>query len=906
MKDLEKLTKELPDPEAARRFYGQLEESHPSVLKGIDKGLLSDLLTIAAFSPLLSTTIIRNPSYVSWLGKVRKVTSVMDKEELQESLARFSLTNSTLETGVLLARFRRRELIRIYLKDIRGLGSIAEITEEISTLADVVLEFALNTANQELENRFGKPLAKDKKGKQVHAGFCICALGKLGSKELNYSSDIDLLFIYSDEGETSGHGSKGRVTNREFFIKLAEHVMKLVGTQTGEGAAYRVDMRLRPHGRVGALAISVADTAMYFQKSARLWERQVLIRSRASAGKLELYDRLFEQVGPLVFSEELSVNEALTNVRLSKEKINAEEINSSGFDVKLGHGGIREIEFIAQALQLAYGGSDKWLRSSHTLISLSRLADRKLIGDTELTRLFDAYSFLRRLEHRLQMEHGIQTHRVPDDLEKRLLISQRMNIHFVADFNEELKRHTRHVSDAFTRIFGEREHESPPIKEHAKSLKPRKPEERVLQDIFTSIEKSEAEEVSTESRLSDLKLISSISPPLSQMLTANPDLVKALPSRGDSYEKPDLESSFFETVLGRPTYAERLSEMRKLRARIISRLAAFEVFGAIDLNESRDAQTDLAEVAVKTGVFVAQEELKKYFGDFDGLSIAILGLGKLGGGGLDFGSDLDLVVAYDDNLPCPAEGVTNPEFYSKAVELFVTSLSSMTRDGSLYRVDLRLRPDGKNGAMAIGGHALMSYLEERAAVWEWLAYVKLRGVYGPHGLADRIEAEARKRIHDAATLYAPEHLRLESHEMRLRLEKQKGGKRGSTEVDIKFGEGGLQDVYFSIRYLQLRDHVPDDPENRSTIHSLTRLREQGSLDTKTYMKLKHGYAFLRELDHNLRLTSGRSNKVKTNHPESLRNVAELMKIDSPASFLEELTSHRLNIREGFNTVFGAM
>ncbi|MDH3531159.1 MAG: hypothetical protein OEQ28_16490 [Acidobacteriota bacterium] len=459
MEKLKKLTKDLPDEQAALRFYGRLSEQHPAIAKRLEKnhGLFSDLLTIAAFSPLLSTTILQNPNYISWLRRARNFAAIRDKEGLRESLARFALTNSTLETGVLLARFRRRELIRVYLKDIRGLGSIAEITEEISILADVILEYALDVSRQELENRFGIPLAIDEKGKQIHAGFCVCALGKLGSKELNYSSDIDLLFLYSHEGETSGHGSRGTTTNREYFIKLAEHVTKLVGTQTGEGAAYRVDMRLRPHGRVGRLAISVNEAVRYFKEEAQMWERQVLIRSRASAGELSLYDDFFAQVEPHVFSAELTAREALQNVRLSKEKINAEEDVSKGFDTKLGRGGIREIEFIAQALQLAYGGTDKWLRSSHTLISLARLADRGLITDSELTNLFEAYAFLRRLEHRLQMEHGLQTHRVPDAPEKRLLISHRMGIHFVADFDDQLAKNTDNVSDVFTRIFGDRE-----------------------------------------------------------------------------------------------------------------------------------------------------------------------------------------------------------------------------------------------------------------------------------------------------------------------------------------------------------------------------------------------------------------------------------------------------------------
>ncbi len=451
------IMRNLPDAESAERFLVDLSARFPLEEKRLRRndGLLSDVLTLVAFSPLLATTLLQHKSYFSWLERQRVSSRSRGKEDLIESLARFALTNSTLETHVLLSRFRRRELLRIYLLDIRGLKTVAEITEEISDLADAILEFALRIARQELDNRFGAPLETDDKGRSAEATFCIVALGKLGSRELNYSSDIDLLFLYSSEGNTSGNGSRGAVTNREYFVKLSEHIIKLVGQQSGEGAAYRVDMRLRPHGRVGGLAIPGGDAAQYYLTTAQPWERQVLIRSRACAGDAEIYRRFFETVRPSVFSKDGSVIEALRNVRLSKERINLEKQSANGFDVKLGHGGIREIEFIAQALQLAHGGADEWLQAPHTLISLSRLADRGLITESEHTELANAYSFLRRLEHRLQMEHGLQTHLVPNDPERRFPVAKRMHFEDLTKFDAALARQTAAVYRTFCRIFDE-------------------------------------------------------------------------------------------------------------------------------------------------------------------------------------------------------------------------------------------------------------------------------------------------------------------------------------------------------------------------------------------------------------------------------------------------------------------
>src|SRR4029079_14306370 len=217
-------------------------EIHPSQTKKLIKnpGLLSDVLTLAAFSPLLALTLEQNPEYLSWLSLKRTESGVTPREELLESLARFSLTHSQIDLQIVLARFRRRELLRIFLRDIRRLATISEITEEISNLADAILEFALRAARQELDNRYGLPLTTDEKDRSIPADVCVVALGKLGSKELNYSSDIDLIFIYSAEGTTSGQGTRGAITNREYFIKLAESVIRLVGQQIGEGAAYRV------------------------------------------------------------------------------------------------------------------------------------------------------------------------------------------------------------------------------------------------------------------------------------------------------------------------------------------------------------------------------------------------------------------------------------------------------------------------------------------------------------------------------------------------------------------------------------------------------------------------------------------------------------------------------------------
>src|ERR1051325_5756983 len=456
-------TQDLPDQNGPRLFLERLAKEQPRAHQSLLKNpaLLADVLALAAWSPLLDTTLEQNPEYLHWLSRERADPRVRTSDELKEALARFALMNSSLNPQVLLARFRRRELLRTYLHDIRRAQTLVETMEELSNLSDAILDYALSLARQDLDNRYGLPRLIDERGRTATAEFCVIALGKLGSMELNYASDIDLVFLYSDDGTTAGTGARGEVSNREYFVKLSETIARIVGQSGGEGAAYRVDLRLRPHGRDGALACSLHEAERYYLQTAQDWERQALIRSRAAAGSAELFTRFKEAVTPAVFRPDVSVSGALASVRLAKQKIDRQVEKKIGFNVKLGRGGIREIEFIAQALQLAHGGRDEWLRVPHTLISLGRLADRGFITQPEHSQLSDAYSLLRTLEHRLQMEHGLQTHTVPESDEAQSLLGRRMGFANKDDFEIALKTHTTNVRHTYDRLFAEIESEAP-------------------------------------------------------------------------------------------------------------------------------------------------------------------------------------------------------------------------------------------------------------------------------------------------------------------------------------------------------------------------------------------------------------------------------------------------------------
>lgn len=900
--NLEKhLIDRLPDTEAASRFFGQFEEKHrPAHAKLVrNPGLLSDVLTLASFSPLLAATMLQNPEYIWWLGRKRAESGVRSRDEMLESLARFTMTQSQIDPQVVFARFRRRELLRIYLRDIRRLATIAEITEEISNLADAILVTALKLSLREMDNRFGSPQETDEKGRIRPARFCIVALGKLGSRELNYASDIDLQFLYSNEGTTSGIGSRGSVTNREYFIKVAEFVVKLIGQQTGEGAAYRVDLRLRPHGSLGALAMSIDDTVRYHKTEARPWERQVLIRSRGCAGDIELFSEFFDVVETLVFESDASVEDALRNVRLSKDQIDRENVDDRGFNVKLGRGGIREIEFLAQALQLAFGGKDRWLRSPHTLISLSRLADRGYLSGSDLTELSTAYSFLRRTEHVLQMENGIQTHTVPEETDRRALVGRRMTFAAGGDFEADLKLNAENVARIFTRIFGD---ESFAAANGSQATVRTAPHERVRSSVIASIEKSNFTYAPTGTGSSVLDRLAEVSPHFTSLLASNPHIAAELPDPNSIGPQIDYEDILMSAARSSKGFGQRLSGIRRAWSKCLFAIVVADVFETLTIRETRVLQTRLAEASISSALWIVNEEMNRKFGvSVETSDLAVLALGKLGGGGLDYDSDLDLVLVYNQSNVTP-DGVTNAEIYGRAVEMFVTTLSSMTRDGSLYRVDLRLRPYGKNGVITMPGEAFLAYFQETAEVWEMLAFVKLRAVGGDMELGEKVEFETRRFIHERAVGIDPEILRDETRRVRHALEKQRARSRRGSDVDIKYGSGGMLDIYFAMRFLQLRDNIPDYANDRSTQYVLELLRERGSLSSDDHRMLAEGYAFLSELDHNLRLTVGRTTRIPFANESVMSTIAGRMRISSVSELNERLTLHRLEIRSAFESI----
>src|SRR5262245_48633363 len=449
------LLAETPDPGSAILGFERLvTESSSEILRLLERNssLAHYAIVVFGHSRFLGETLLQNADLLHTFLRAGTLDRSLSREAFHESYARFRSRSFETDVAQLLARFKRREYVRILLRDALHIAPLAETTAEISALADVLIEEAMHEAELELRQRYDKAQHVDSLGRLADTPFSILALGKLGGNELNYSSDVDLMYIFGDGPEPPG----ARATNRECFVRLAQNITGILSRTTKEGAVFRIDLRLRPRGNEGELAISLDQAAQYYASVAQDWEKQALIKVRYSAGSVDLAREFIRQIQPYVYasearpsgsagsrtSREESASRATAaplNFEAIKTALEAREriahhrdrrlsLNHSAdaVDVKVGRGGIRDIEFLVQCLQRVYGGSEPWLRSGGTLFSLQKLNDKRHISSREFHLLTGAYEFLRHLEHRLQLREGRQTHQLPASVAEVRIIERAM------------------------------------------------------------------------------------------------------------------------------------------------------------------------------------------------------------------------------------------------------------------------------------------------------------------------------------------------------------------------------------------------------------------------------------------------------------------------------------------------
>ncbi len=413
------------DPDTAlnnfERFSGGLSDI-PSFLSlcRSNPGLLASLVTVFGASRFLSAFLfVTADRMLPALADPAFLTSTPGKERLAERLNDAVGSDAGDKNFFQALRiFRKQELLRIGLRDLLNRADVRETVEDLSDLAEVCLQKACEWAEASVRSRYGRPMIEGHEGGPRPAAFAVIAMGKLGGRELNFSSDVDLMYVYTADGETEGTAGHGGIVNRtsnhQYFIKLAEKLSAAIGEKTEDGFVFRVDLRLRPEGQRGPLAQSLGGYEVYYESWGQTWERSALIKARPVAGDEALGREFMERITPLVFRKYLDFS-AIAEIRDMKQRINKDVELKGGAhrDVKLGYGGIREIEFVVQALQLIYAGRDRSLRERSTLKALHMLSQKGLITYQEHAALAGAYAFLRTVEHRIQITDDLQTQTMP-------------------------------------------------------------------------------------------------------------------------------------------------------------------------------------------------------------------------------------------------------------------------------------------------------------------------------------------------------------------------------------------------------------------------------------------------------------------------------------------------------------
>ncbi len=441
---LDALLPRCPDPGMAlsnlERFIAACPCPHASLRLLADHPKTTEVLTqLFSTSQHFSEIMIGDPSLLDWLraGPVRHDRDSLVKEFLGDAEGAEGEDAEKLA----IRRFRRREMLRIGYDDIVRGAPLEVTTLDLSVLAEASVETAYQMARSRAEERFGIPRGREGRP----ARFVVLALGKLGGQELNYSSDIDLVFLYDVEGQTNGPRS---VSNAEFFAKVGGEIVRILADHTALGLAYRVDMRLRPEGDQGELARSLAATLGYYETTGRTWERQALIKCRPIAGDFSLGRAFLEAITPFVYRRYLSAAE-IGEIKAIKRRIEQRTVSAgtAAVEVKTGHGGIRDVEFVIQFLQLLHGGPYPEVRHPNTLTAMARLEQVGCLTQEERGIMEETYRFLRKVEHRLQTMFDRQTHQMPRDLEEQRVLAVRMGYPPASPWEDRTGPAQRFLSD---------------------------------------------------------------------------------------------------------------------------------------------------------------------------------------------------------------------------------------------------------------------------------------------------------------------------------------------------------------------------------------------------------------------------------------------------------------------------
>lgn len=850
----------------------------------------------------------------------------------------------------LIGAFKRRIFLHVAIADLIGAFSVSETMMVLSRLAEECIRGALTLTAAII----GGPLDPGR-------DFCVIAMGKLGAGELNISSDLDLIYLLA-----GGHDPSRHVAAQRWGETLTEIL---------SAECFRIDLRLRPGGRSAPLVVTTEGALTFYENLGDTWERAALLRARPVAGAIAVGSGLLNELERFVYRRYFDF-ETLEQLRSMKHQIETELRSPAQVEhnIKLGRGGIRELEFIVQALTLIYGGRDQRLRTPRTIEALDRLEGYGYLAGARGERLRAAYLLLRDLEHKLQVAAGLQTHNLPADDAGFAQLAARMRrgktLESVAGLRGELAADREFVTKQFRemlaggeqrggpevapevwaawRAAGDRPSAEPALaaigfarpadsansltvlaqgRPHAPSSERRRElidrlgpllldEIRQLADPDLALLNLAACITAMGARTSFLALLEehpatrrvllrlfASSSHLSALFTRHPEMLDTL-VRSDLVRQRRLSEELREELAGlinsASDFESRLDALRSFRQQEFLRIAIADLADNLELEEVQAELTVLAETCLREALKLAHAEIAARYPAPSTLALCALAMGRLGAAEMSYNSDLDLIFVYQLGNEVAASG---REYATRIVQKLISVLEAMTREGFVYKLDLRLRPSGQSGPLVTSLDGFIAYHQASSAVWERQALVRARVIAGDEELGRQVE-RARHEFVFSRGLEVREVAEIAA--MRLRMEREIGAETHD-RLNLKQGPGGLVDVEFLTQMMALRhgEHCAE-LRVRGTIALIRGLAACGLSGPAEAGHLESDYRFLCQLENRLRIATDQAAWALPTESEKLTPIARRMGFEGPnaaAQLLTELEHRRSRIRAAFDGCF---
>ncbi|MFO0998551.1 MAG: bifunctional [glutamine synthetase] adenylyltransferase/[glutamine synthetase]-adenylyl-L-tyrosine phosphorylase [Alphaproteobacteria bacterium] len=820
------------------------------------------------------------------------------------------------ETMRLVRSARRRTALLVGLADIAGTWPLERVTAALSDFADAALTHVTARLLHGLAatGAIRPPEGLDGTGP---SGFIILGMGKLGARELNYSSDIDIIVLYDHERMAPANPAE----LQKQLVRLTHTIVRHLSERTADGYVFRTDLRLRPDPGSTPPALSTSAAEVYYESLGQNWERAAFIKARPVAGDRGAGAAFLSQLRPFIWRRHLDFA-AIQDIHSIKRQINAHHgsaaIAVAGQNLKLGRGGIREIEMFAQTQQLIWGGRDPQLRVAGTCEALKALAKAGRVEEHVVERLIGAYRFLRTVEHRLQMVADEQTHSVPEDEAGIEGLATFLGYTDGAAFGRDLIGHLQIVEGHYAELFEEApalsgpgnlvftgaDHDPETLRTIASYgfTDPVSASSMIRgwhHGRYRAMRSTRARELLTELTPALLAAFSKTSNPggafakfdeflsrlpagvqLFSLFYANPGLLDLVAeimgeapslaghlSRRPAVLDAVLLPGFFEAPPPKETLADDLARMLRQAndfqdtLDIVRRWTHDRKFqvgvqmlrGAIDGARAGAALSDVADCAIAALLPAVEADFARSHGRVPGAELAVAALGKMGGREMTMSSDLDLLFIYDgpsDSAPSDgARPLAISHYYQRLSQRFVNAVTALTEEGSLYEVDMRLRPSGQSGPLASSLESFVKYHGESAWTWEHMALTRARIIAGSGDLARRLSQAIRSIL---AAPREPARLAGDVYDMRLRIEREHGSRN---PWDVKHVRGGLLDVEFIAQFLQLRHAATHQAVLAvNTTEAFDRLAREGLLVERTARDLAAAGLLWRQILALLRLT----------------------------------------------------